>query len=307
MKHLPSGRSFLRQIDLSSLDLFVLICDSGSISAAAQQGHMAISAVSKRVTELERVAGVSLLSRHARGVRPTAAGTTLLRHARSLLLGLEHLRSDLDGFVQGQQGQVRLAASASAVEQFLPTDIAAFHAKNPKIRIDLSQGTTVEVIEAVRRGDADVGVCNPLPGLSDLECHAYQTERLVVVVPNGHALLAYESVTFSMTLDHDQVGLDGSSTIRQLLEQSARQVGGLLRQRIEVASLSAMCRMVEAGLGVGVMPEGVFRQLAKPALTQALPLQDDWALRRMNFYVRKFDALSASAQRFAGHLSACSQ
>lgn len=86
MSDFTSPRSFLRQIDLSSLDLFVLICEHGSIARAAEQGGMVASAVSKRVAELESLARTPLLLRHARGVRPTPAGELLLEHARTILL-----------------------------------------------------------------------------------------------------------------------------------------------------------------------------------------------------------------------------
>ncbi|MEG1455309.1 MAG: FAD-dependent monooxygenase, partial [Comamonas sp.] len=132
-----SSRSFLRQIDLASLDLFVLICECGSIARAAEHGGMVASAVSKRIAELESLARTPLLLRHARGVRATPAGQLLLEHARTILLDVEHLRDDLIEYARGVRGLVRLSANASAVEQFLPEHIAQFAQRHPDIRIDL--------------------------------------------------------------------------------------------------------------------------------------------------------------------------
>ncbi len=119
MNSLPPLRTFLRQLDLASLDLFALVCETGSIARAAERGGIAASALSRRLAELEVAMGGALLVRHARGARPTVLGQEVLGHAVDLLLGVERLRGDLDAFARGVRGRVRLAASASAVEQFL--------------------------------------------------------------------------------------------------------------------------------------------------------------------------------------------
>src|SRR5690606_19167118 len=131
---------------------------SGSIARAAAQGQLVASAVSKRIAELESLAQTPLLQRHARGVRPTAAGELLLRHAHAILQEVEDLRADLSEYARGVRGVVRLSANASAVEQFLPEDIAAFMKEHPDIRIDLRQATSRRVAQAVRDGEADLGI-----------------------------------------------------------------------------------------------------------------------------------------------------
>ena len=125
MSDFTSPRSFLRQIDLSSLDLFVLICEHGSIARAAEQGGMVASAVSKRVAELESLARTPLLLRHARGVRPTPAGELLLEHARTILLGVEHLRDDLGAV--GFAGVGRQPQLGGVAERLVDGQLAMHH------------------------------------------------------------------------------------------------------------------------------------------------------------------------------------
>ncbi|WP_223871614.1 LysR family transcriptional regulator [Candidatus Dactylopiibacterium carminicum] len=108
MSSLLSSRSFLRQLDLGTLDLFVLICESGSIARAAERGQLAASALSKRISELEHVIDAPLLERHARGVRPTFVGEQLAQHDHGILDGVERLRGDLTEFSHGVHGRVRL-------------------------------------------------------------------------------------------------------------------------------------------------------------------------------------------------------
>lgn len=303
MSHAPSPRSFARQLDVGTLDLFVLVCETGSIARAAERAQIVASAASKRIAELESLAQAPLLLRHARGVRPTPLGDMLLGHAQAILLAVEQLREDLAEAAQGVRGRVRVCASASAVEQFLPGDLAGFMRRHPDIRIDLRQAASRAVAQAVREGSADVGVCGPSDDVLGLESRPYRREQLVLVVPKGHPLARRRRVAYADTLDWPQVGLRDSSTVQQALAQEASSTRRVLRRHIEVDSLSALCRMVEAGLGVGVMPEGAFRALAEGTPLRAVALADAWARRELRLYAHRFDALPAAAQRLADSIA----
>lgn len=303
MARLLSPRNFLRQLDLGSLDLFMLVCETGSIARAAERGQMAASAVSKRIAELEALAQAPLLARHARGARPTPAGRQLLQHAHAILLAVEHLHADLGEFAQGVRGHVTVCASASVVEQFLPAEIAGFMQRHPDIRIDLRQAASRAVAQAVREGTADIGICGASDEVLGLEARPYRRERLVLVVPRGHALARLRTVAYERALAYPQIGLRDSSTVQQALAQEARATRRVLGRRMEVDSLSAMCRMVESGLGLGVMPEGAFRALGEATTLRAVALTDAWADRELNLYARRFADLPAAAQRFADHVT----
>ena len=303
MARVSSPRSFLRQLDLTTLDLFALTCETGSLTKAAERGQLATSAVSKRIAELESLAGTPLLLRHARGVRPTPAGDLLLRHAQDILLEVDDLRAGLREYARGMRGLVRLSANASAVEQFLPEDIAAFTAKHPEIRIDLRQATSRMVARAVREGMADIGICSPSDEAKGLEVRPYRSERLVLVVPRNHVLGRYRKLAYEQTLDHAQIGLRDSSLVQETLNHAAHMVRRALRQRIEVDSLSAMCRMIECGLGLGVMPEGAFRTMGEARRLRAVPLTDAWADRMLNLYAVNFADLPAAASHLVSTLA----
>lgn len=298
----PTYRNFLRQLDFETLDLFILICQSGSIGAAAAQGQLAPSSVSKRIKELEILSQVQLFTRHARGVEPTAAGACLLRHATSILMAAEHLRMDITEFAQGLTDYVHIFASASAVEQYLAQEIARFARSNPTISIDLSQVTSKDVVRAIRTGDADFGICETSEDAADMEFHPYRSEQLVLVVHKSHALAAQTAVAYSETLQYEQIGFRGSSMIQQLLETAALRSNKILRQRIKVSSLSALCRMVESGLGIGILPKGVVKTLAMKGELKSLTLTDDWACRELFVCARRFANLSVAAKQFLAQL-----
>ena len=298
----PSSRSFLRQLDLGTLDLFLLVVETGSIARAAESGQLVASAVSKRIAELENLVGLPLFERHARGAHPTAAGERLARHARTLLNDVDRLRQDIASFSGGIHGNVRVCASASAVEQFLPADLAIFAHSNPDIRIDLRQGSSRVVANAVLNRKAELGICGHCEEVAPLQSRPYRMERLVLVVPHKHALAGRDTLEFAEALDYEQVGLRGSSTVQATLNQVARSANRVLRQRLEVDSLSAMCRMIECGIGIGVMPLGAFQAMGEQRL-HAATLTDPWAVRELNLHAIDFEELSAAARCFVERLT----
>ena len=153
-----SERNFARQIDLTSLQLFVAVCELGSIGRAAEREFIAASAVSKRLSDLEATLGTQLLYRHARGVRLTPAGESLLHHARSMMFSLEKMQAELSEYADGVRGHVRMHASISAIVQFLPEDLGAFARAHPQVKIDLEEHLSAEVLRAVQEGAADIGI-----------------------------------------------------------------------------------------------------------------------------------------------------
>src|SRR3954466_6231946 len=120
-------------IDPLSLKLFVTIVEEGTIAAAAGREHIAASAVSKRISELEDTFGTQLLRRTNKGVVPTDAGVTLLQLARGVLHDMNNLHVQISEYSRGVRGHVRLFANISSINQFLPSEIRSFIDLHPQI------------------------------------------------------------------------------------------------------------------------------------------------------------------------------
>jgi DNA-binding transcriptional LysR family regulator len=192
-----SERSFARRIDLTSLQLFVAVCELGSIGRAAEREFIAASAVSKRLSDLETAVDTALLYRHSRGVTLTPAGESLLHHARTVLFGLERMQGELSEYAEGVRGHVRMHANISAIVQFLPEDLGAFARAHSQVKIDLQEHLSSDVLHAVQEGAADLGLCNTGgPVATDLQSRPYRTDRLVLVVPAAHALSSQAAIHF---------------------------------------------------------------------------------------------------------------
>jgi len=299
-----SERNFARRVDLTSLQLFVAVCELGSIGKAAEREFIAASAVSKRLSDLEAALDTTLLYRHTRGVDLTPAGESLLHHARSVLFSLEKMQGELSEYADGVRGHVRVHASISAVVQFLPEDLGRFSRSNPEVKIDLEEHLSTEVLRAVQEGAADLGICHVPASSTELQTLPYRHDRLVLIVPSGHALSVEDAIDFIASLDYDHVGLHANSSIYVAMHQAALAAGRAIRLRIHVTGLDAMCRMIENGLGVGVMPlrafelmgHGVGGRLAHVALN------DPWAERAISLVARDFSTLPVAARALVKHL-----
>jgi DNA-binding transcriptional LysR family regulator len=300
----PADRSFARRMDLTSLQLFVAVCELGSIGKAAEREFIAASAISKRLADLEATLGTPLLYRHTRGVDLTPAGESLLHHARSVLYSLEKMQGELSEYVDGVRGHVRVHASISAIVQFLPEDLGAFIRQHEQVKIDLEEHLSTEVVRAVQEGAADLGICNVAVGTGELQTLPYREDQLVLVVPQGHALASASAIDFVQSLEWDHVGLHATSSIYLAMREAAAAAGRSIRLRIHVTGLDAMCRMIHNGLGVGVMPRRAFELMHGVGSLACVPLKDDWAHRRIDLVARDFSTLPVTARLLVDHLTA---
>lgn len=298
---LPNRPPLARRLDLTSLQLFMAASELGSIGRAAEREYIAASAASKRIADLEDAVGAPLFYRRARGVELTPAGQTLLHHARAVQFSLERMQADLSDYAEGVRGHVRVHANISAIVQFLPEDLAAFARLHPEVKIDLSEHLSADVVRAVREGDCDLGICHP-PAADDLATRAYRQDRLVLVVPRDHPLAPLPAVAFADTLDYDHLGLHSNSSIYLAMSRAAHDAGRAMRLRMQVTGLDALCRMVQSGLGVGLVPDHAFELLRHMGGLQAVALTDEWASRELQLVARDFSTLPMTARLLARSL-----
>ena len=290
------------RFDLTTLNLVLAIADTRSITGGAQRENLALAAASKRLSDLESRLGVTLFERRARGVEPTEAGRALVRHVRSLQAQLHALESEVVEFSRGIKGHLRIAANAGAISECLPPDLAAFSQAHPQIRISLEDQTSAEVQAAVADGRADVGIF-VAPLLDNrLDTRVYRKGRLAAMVPASHALARRKAVRFEHLLDHDIVGLHHGAAAHELMRAEAEGQGRPLKARLQVRGFDAIAQLVEAGMGVAVMPAAVAQRFAQLFKVKALTLDEPWAQREYLLAVRAQEVLPAVLQRFVDAL-----
>ncbi|MBU1331000.1 MAG: LysR family transcriptional regulator [Gammaproteobacteria bacterium] len=282
--------------DLPDLRLFIHIAESPSLTQGARKAFLSPAAASARIKALESQLGSRLLYRDSRGVELTPAGQRLLQHARLIMRQVDYLKSEFTEYGTDAAGHIRIFANTTAVTEFLPEVLAGFLAKRPGVTVDLQERLSRDIVRGVLDGAADLGIiAGPVqaPGLQVLH---FSTDRLVLAVPLGHPLAQRHLVSFSDTLAYPHIGLHEGSTLLSFLREQVEKLGGNLALRIQVSSFEAICRMIEAGVGIGIIPESAARRHSRTMQLVTLQLDEAWAVRERSMLVRELDALPGSVR-----------
>ena len=291
-----------RDFDPVTLRLFIAVCEEGNIARAAEREAIVASAVSKRVAAIEAEVGTALLVRGRRGVRPTAAGQSLLRQAREVLGAMARMRSELSEFAQGVTGSVRVVAAPSVLAEELPADIGAFLAAHPRVRITLDERVSAEVVRAVREGAADLGVLWDASDLGGLQASPYRRDRLCVTAPPDHPIARRRAVAYADAIDAITVSVAPGGMMDLLLRREAARLGKTPVPRVQVSGMDAAARIVAAGLGPAVLPREAVQGHAVAAALTLVPLSDAWAERRFVIVTRADGSVAATTRELARHL-----
>ena len=290
--------------DIDSLALFVRAAELRNLTRAAEASHITVPAASRRLALLEHQFKATLFERHSRGLQLTPAGEHLLSMAREIIADVQHMRAEMGNYASGRHAVLRVHGNTSAMTQFLPGDVAGFQAAHDQVRIVLEECWSDEALRRVKSGDADLGVVVEGCDTSGLWTRPYRHDRLAAVMPADIAPDA-QAVAFADLLEHDLVGLEGSSTLTRLLTAQSAQQMRPMALRVQVRSFEAVCRAVEARLGVGVLPLAAARSFAPAMQLRVLPLSDEWARRGMLLALRAQPPRQTPLGELTAHLEAC--
>ena len=293
--------------DLTDLRLFVAMAEERNLTRGAARAFLAPSSASHRLRRLEDALQTPLFDRQPRGLEPTRAGEALLRHARQVFACIEQMHAELSPYASGIRGQVSLWANTHATHSYLPDDLAGFLKRHPQVSVSLEERTSTEIAMAVAHGEIDVGVLADAGAQgAGVVLWPYRQDRLVLIVPQGHALAQRARVAFAEVLDQAFVMLHSGSAIHTFTMNAAAALGRHLDVRIQVRSFEAVCRMVGAGEGIGLVPRSAVPRagLSEPPVVVAL--DEAWAQRDLQVCVRQGVELSGFASALVQHLRASS-
>ena len=290
--------------DIDSLALFVQAAELRSLTKAAAASHIGLAAASRRIMLLEDRFSATLFDRSPRGMELTPAGISLLRHAKVLLMEMNQMQSVMKDHAAGRKGALRILANSSAIAESLPEDLAAFSKANPAVSLGLEERWSEEIVRSLLAAEADLGIIVEGIRTEGLSTYPYRRDRLAAVVPAGHPLETNAAFQFVDVLDHDVVALESGSSMMRLLAEQAVVANKTLQLRVQVRSFEAVCRMVQAGLGVGVLPLQAASPLAKGLGLAVRPFPEEWAERTMLACVKKDGVTNALLSKLLDHLTA---
>ncbi|MFD4975271.1 LysR family transcriptional regulator [Streptomyces sp. NPDC058424] len=287
--------------DLDDLRLFLHIVTEGSITAGAERMHLSLPSASARVRSLEHHAGVALLIRGRRGVRPTPAGTTLARHARDVLDQTARLESAVASYTRSPTAPLTLLAGGSAMHRLVPQALVSFLRAHPDVDVTVCESRTPQTVRMLADGEADLGVVVDDEARDcGLRMEPLGDDSLVVIGQAGGIIAGRASLTYSEVAEHPLVGLDAGSSLRRWIEKHLGPLAPVARYRTTVADLGVLVALAAAGVGLAVVPR---RAIDPDQPLTVCELQDPWA-RRHHLLARgvKDRASSTATAALAEHL-----
>lgn len=290
------------RFDLTDLRLFVAVVRSGSITRGAMAMNLALASASQRISGMEATLGVPLLERAARGVHPTQAGTALLRHAEDILVRTDRMLGELRGFSAGQRGRIRLLSNTGALLGILPRALRSFLLMHPGLDVEIEEHPSAEIIRLVTEGAAELGIVADVVDPGALHLHRLEEDRLVLVTSATHHLAGRARIGFTEAAQEPLIGLLDAALERHLAEHAARR-GLSLSHRIRLRSVGAIGRMVEAGIGVAILPGSTLADLDGMAV-RVVSLAEPWARRHLALCLRTPDGLTPHARLLIEHVRA---
>ncbi|WP_162849055.1 LysR family transcriptional regulator [Sphingobium amiense] len=291
-------------LDLVSLRLIVAAAEEQSFAAAAQRENTSLSAVSRRVAELEARIGVLLFDRRDRGVSLTDAGKTFVSQLYDVFERLDRMALDLEAARGGARGLVRLHAHMSATVGELPAKLAAFTVANPGIEVMITEETSAAAAHAVSVGTADLALISGTLPPSDLSIIPWLEDELVVILPMDHALGGRASIRLEDLIGDPFIGMQRDSALLSLYRQQVHAMGQQLNERAHATSFESIRHMVSEGLGVAILPAAAAYPHADDNAFMVRKLDESWARRSLVLCAREPERRSAATRLLIEHLVA---
>ena len=283
--------------DLNDLLAFRAVAELGSFRKAAESVHISQPAFSRRIDKLESALGTRLLERTTRRVSLTAVGRDFDRQLRHILDALDTTLLGIRGVAATRMGEVTIASVPSAVNYFLSRVIAVYHERYPKIRVKIIDGSANDVLLAVARGEVDFGLNFIGSQEADVEFEPLLEEQFVAACRRDHPLAKKKQVRWTELAQYDYISAGKSSGNRLLIDQALAGLPGQPQSMYETQHGTTMIGLVEAGLGVAVVPSMAMPGSDHPLL-MSVPLIDPVIKRKMGLIRRRSTVLSPAAQQF---------
>jgi DNA-binding transcriptional LysR family regulator len=242
-------------MDISALQAFIAVAESGSFSRAAERIFLTQPAISKRIAALEQDIGARLFDRVGRKIHLTPAGEALLLRTRAVLSELEDIKRDITNLSGTIAGELSVATSHHIGLHRLPGPLKRFHETYTQVRLNLHFMDSEKACNAVARGELELAVVT-LPPSADppLRVEKIWDDPLDIVVSRSHPLAQVKRVQVAMLLDYPAI-LPGLGTYtREIILNSF----GPLRDRIQVGMatnyLEVLKMLAAIGLGWSALP-----------------------------------------------------
>jgi DNA-binding transcriptional LysR family regulator len=242
------------ELNLRRIQTFLAVTECGSFRLAAEQLNRSHSAVSAHVIQLEEELGIPLLNRTTRRVTLTSAGKTFSARCRKVLSDLDDVAHELREEAQIKRGRVSIGSAPSISTNFFPGVIAAYQASYPGVTLHLHEDFARRMYDRLRDEETDFAIGPKLEGLDDFDFEHVLTDPIVVILPSNYPLRGRQEIDLDEVARQPHLTMPRGTAIRSVIEDAFQARGFLLSPRFEVVHQQTLFNMVEAELGVTILP-----------------------------------------------------
>ena len=262
-------------MELRQLRAFVRVVNAGTFTRAAEELHLAQSAVSQSVGRLEAELGFELLRRTRDGVELTEAGTVVFERAREVVAGADAIRSDLAALRGLLEGTVALGTMLPPGPVDLPGLLARFHEAHPGIGVHVREGSAPEIMALLRRDELDVAFTGlPADRLADgLAGEQMLTEELLLITPPDHDLATPATASLTDLNSVPFIGYRRGSALRDTVDDALRAASAAPQIVFESDELVSVRELVARKLGVSIVPRSTVAADGPPVAAFPIGLQ----------------------------------
>ena len=286
---------------IAKIRTFIVVGEQASFRKASEIVHLSQPAISAHVRDLEEFLGVPLLSRTTRSVRLTREGRKFLIRAKRALFDLQSVIFELRDEAELQSGRVTIACLPTIASSSLPTAIAAFQRRYPEIKIRVLDEVATSVNQRVLSMEADFGL-GPRPAWNvEVDFEPLFRDDFIAVFPRAHELAGRKSIRLKDLAKYPLLMMAPGTTVRTLLEEAFQRIGCEIEPVHELYHHYTLGGMVEAGLGITVLPSMAISILGHPRLKSAR-VMDTGLYREIGILQRRGNVLSPSSVAFLATL-----
>jgi DNA-binding transcriptional LysR family regulator len=247
-------------LNASRLGVFREVVARGSFSAAADALSYSQSAVSQSIATLEGEVGATLIERNRGGVRATAAGASLARHAGGILASMETAEAEIAAIAAGHGGRLRTATFPTAGATLMPQAIADFRASHPGVEVTLTEGEPEEIAPRLRAGELDLVLLFEFEGVGERQGAGIKRFELLddplhLALRDDHPLVRRRRLALEDLREESWVQASAASACARHVVRSCHAAGFEPRVSFESDDYQTVQGLVAAGVGVALIPK----------------------------------------------------
>lgn len=289
-------------MELRQLFYFTKVAKKQHVTQAAEELHVAQSAVSRQIHQLEKELGVSLFVQKGRNLQLTPVGRMFLAKMEEILGDLDRAVQEVREFLDPELGEVRIGFPHSLGISLLPTVVAEFRKNHPGVKFRLRQGTYNSLIRFLDKGDIDLAFVSPFPETHDLVTgELLITEELYAVLPTHHPLAGCETIRLEQLKTDPFVMFSEAYSLRTIVLEACKKAGFVPEIGFEGEETDTIRGLVAAGMGVGLLPEMALMEVS-PLEPAKVRVSEPKITRTIGLIRRKEEKLSPVAELFRSFL-----